>query len=57
MLTPQQVCTDEQLSAIVRKRPRTVDELITATGLGPITAARLFDGIAAALDDAAAFSR
>ncbi len=57
MLTPQQVCTDEQLSAIVRQRPRTVDELVAATGLGPITAARLIDGITSALDDATASSR
>lgn len=52
LLTPQQVCTDEQLSAIARQRPRTVDDLVAISGLGPITAARLIDGITAALDNA-----
>jgi DNA helicase-2/ATP-dependent DNA helicase PcrA len=51
-LVPDAVCSDHALAAIARHRPETADELDAATGLGPLTARRLFDGIREALADA-----
>ncbi|MDJ0768894.1 MAG: UvrD-helicase domain-containing protein [Ilumatobacter sp.] len=48
---PEHICTDRALSAIADAHPTSPDELDRVTGLGPITARRLFDGIAAALAD------
>ena len=38
---PQQVCSDRDLATIARRRPATVDELVSITSLGPLTARRL----------------
>jgi hypothetical protein len=36
-----QLCSDRDLTAIVRSRPRTVDDLVAATSFGAITAEKL----------------
>lgn len=51
-IAPEQLCTDAQLLAISRTRPRTADELVDATGLGRLTAMGIIDGITQVLDDA-----
>ena len=48
-ILPDAVITDQALSVIAEQRPATPDELDQFTGVGLITARRLFDGIAAAL--------
>jgi DNA helicase-2/ATP-dependent DNA helicase PcrA len=48
-ILPSAVVTDHALGVIADQRPGTPDELDRVTGLGSITARRLFDGIAAAL--------
>jgi DNA helicase-2/ATP-dependent DNA helicase PcrA len=50
-ILPDAVCSDRVLTMIAGQRPATPDELDEVTGLGAITARRLFDGIAAALAD------
>lgn len=49
---PDEVVPERALAAIVEHRPRSPAELDAATGLGAITARKLFDGIAEALADA-----
>ncbi len=51
-MVPDAVCTDRALAVIAERRPASPEELDAMTGLGPLTARRLFDGIAAALADA-----
>jgi len=48
-ILPNAVVTDHVLAKIADQRPSTPDELDRATGVGPITARRLFEGISAAL--------
>ncbi len=48
-ILPSAVITDHALGVIADQRPGTPDELDRVTGLGSITARRLFEGIAAAL--------
>ncbi|HEY5663607.1 MAG TPA: ATP-dependent DNA helicase UvrD2 [Ilumatobacter sp.] len=48
-ILPDAVITDHALALIAQRRPVTADELDAVTGIGAITARRLFDGIAAAL--------
>lgn len=50
-MLPSSVISDHALSVIADQRPASPEELDRATGLGPITARRLFDGISAALSD------
>jgi DNA helicase-2/ATP-dependent DNA helicase PcrA len=40
-ILPVQLCSDRDLTAIVRSRPRTVDDLVAATSFGAITAEKL----------------
>lgn len=49
----EQVCSDDDLSAIAAAPPATPEELSAVTGFGPIAAARLFSPIRRALDDGA----
>lgn len=46
---PAAICTDRALADIATHRPGSPDELDAITGLGPITARRLYPGVAAAL--------
>ena len=46
---PPEVCSDADLAAIADGRPTTPAELATLTSMGPLTAARLFPSIDAAL--------
>jgi DNA helicase-2/ATP-dependent DNA helicase PcrA len=55
-ILPQELCPDTMLSTIVDNRPADPDELDALTGLGALTARRLFPGIAAALDATSAVS-
>ena len=48
-ILPSAVVTDHALASIAEQLPTTPDELDRATGVGPITAGRLFEGISAAL--------
>ena len=50
-ILPNAVVTDHALKVIAEQRPRTAEELDRATGVGAITARRLFDGVSAALAD------
>ena len=50
MILPDEVCTDADLHAIATADPVTPDDLAAVTGLGILTATRLFPGIRAALD-------
>ncbi len=50
-ILPGAVIPDHALGVIADQRPSSPEELDRATGLGPITARRLFDGISAALAD------
>ena len=50
MVLPSEVCSDADLEAIAAAAPATAAELAAATTFGPLTAARLFPGIRAALD-------
>lgn len=50
----EQICSDDDLSAIAATPPSTPDELSAITGFGPIAATRLFPPIKAALDAASA---
>jgi DNA helicase-2/ATP-dependent DNA helicase PcrA len=49
-LLPDQICSDHDLVAIAAALPRSPAELSAVTGFGPVTAARHFDAIRAALD-------
>ena len=53
-ILPNAVVTDHVLSVIADHRPSTPDELDQLTGVGAMTARRLFDGISDALADRAA---
>lgn len=48
-IIPDAVCTDRVLALIAERRPTSADELDAATGLGVLTARRLFPGISTAL--------
>ena len=50
MILPTEVCSDADLEAIAAAAPTDPGELVAATTFGPLTAARLFPGIRAALD-------
>ena len=52
MVLPAEVCSDADLEAIAAAGPTTAEDLAAATTLGPLTAARLFPAIRAALDGA-----
>ena len=49
-ILPDEVCTDADLHTIATADPMTPDDLAAVTGLGVLTATRLFPGIRAALD-------
>jgi DNA helicase-2/ATP-dependent DNA helicase PcrA len=51
-MLPAQVCSDSDLAAIAAAPPATPEQLSDLTGLGPVTAARVFAPIKAALDAA-----
>lgn len=48
-ILPDQLCSDSSLRAVADDPPRSADELADRTGLGVLTARRLFPGIAATL--------
>lgn len=48
-ILPDALCTDHTLARIADERPATPEQLDSVTGLGPLTARRLFEGVAAAL--------
>ena len=50
VVLPGEVCSDADLEAIAAACPASPSELAAATTLGPLTAARLFPGLRAALD-------
>ena len=50
-ILPDAVCTDQVLGLIAEHRPASAAELDELTGLGPLTSARLFGRIQAALSD------
>ena len=50
-LLPDQLCTDDALARLARTPPGDAGELSSLTGLGPLTAARVFPAVMAALDD------
>jgi superfamily II DNA helicase RecQ len=50
-ILPDAVLTDRTLATIAEHQPATAEELDRATGVGRITAGRLFDGISAAIAD------
>ena len=50
VVLPSEVCSDADLEAIALACPATPAELTAATTFGPLTAARLFPGLRAALD-------
>ncbi|MGA1051978.1 MAG: ATP-dependent helicase [Ilumatobacteraceae bacterium] len=49
-ILPDAVCPDRVLAIIAERRPASADELDDVTGLGALTARRLYPGIAAALE-------
>ena len=49
-MLPDELCSDRDLVRIVGASPRSPEELASITGLGPLTAARLFAPIRSALD-------
>jgi DNA helicase-2/ATP-dependent DNA helicase PcrA len=49
-ILPEAVCSDHALAVIADQRPASAAELDTMTAMGPMTASRLFAGIALALD-------
>ena len=51
---PDQLCTDDALARLARTPPGDAGELSSLTGLGPLTAARVFPAVMAALDDSVA---
>ncbi len=50
LILPAEVCSDSDLDAIVAADPDDPAALAEATRFGPLTAARLFPAIRAALD-------
>jgi DNA helicase II / ATP-dependent DNA helicase PcrA len=48
-ILPEALCSDAALAAIAESPPASADELDSITGLGPLTASRMIDGIRAAL--------
>jgi DNA helicase-2/ATP-dependent DNA helicase PcrA len=48
---PEMICTDVTLAMIAESKPGSPEALEAATGIGLLTARRLFPGIAAALED------
>ncbi len=50
-IDPEAIVSDRALAIIAEQRPSSADELDAATGLGPLTSRRLFEGIADALAD------
>jgi DNA helicase-2/ATP-dependent DNA helicase PcrA len=48
-ILPDALCSDKALALIAEHRPGSPDELDEVTGLGAITARRIYDGIAGAL--------
>ena len=51
-ILPNAVISDHALGVIADQHPASPEQLDQVTGVGPITARRLFDGISAALSDA-----
>jgi len=51
-MLPDELCSDHDLATIVDVSPRSAEELAAVTAFGPLTAARLFAPIRAALDGA-----
>jgi DNA helicase-2/ATP-dependent DNA helicase PcrA len=51
-LLPDQICSDDDLTAIATSPPSSAEELTSLTTIGPIAAARLFPPIRKALDTA-----
>ena len=51
-LLPAQICSDADLTAIAAAPPSSPADLSTLASFGPVTAARVFEPIRAALDDA-----
>jgi DNA helicase II / ATP-dependent DNA helicase PcrA len=49
-MLPDELCSDRDLATIVGSSPRSPEELAAVTGLGPLTAAKLFAPIRSALD-------
>lgn len=49
-MLPAQICSESDLTAIATSPPAAADELAALTGFGPVTAARHFVAIRAALD-------
>ena len=49
-ILPDAICSTAMLKAIADQRPTSVDELARLTGMGVLTASRLFPGIASVLD-------
>jgi DNA helicase-2/ATP-dependent DNA helicase PcrA len=49
-MLPDELCSDHDLATIADASPRSAEELAAITGFGPLTAARLFAPIRAALD-------
>lgn len=48
-ILPEALCTDQTLALIAERRPASPDELDAVTGIGAITARRIYDGIAVAI--------
>jgi hypothetical protein len=51
-MLPDELCSDHDLATIADLSPRSAEELAAVTAFGPLTAARLFAPIRAALDGA-----
>jgi DNA helicase II / ATP-dependent DNA helicase PcrA len=49
-MLPDELCSDRDLATIAGTSPRSPEELAAVTGLGPLTAAKLFAPIRSALD-------
>ena len=51
-MLPSELCSDSDLVAVAAASPTSAEGLAAVTGLGMLTATRLFPGLRAALDDA-----
>ncbi len=49
-ILPDELCSSAMLKAIAEERPGSADELARLTGMGPLTASRLYPGIARVLE-------
>ena len=49
-LLPTELCSDSELTAIAAASPMSAEALAAVTGLGMLTASRLFPAVRAALD-------